>query len=199
MSGDRAAAAALIRCAIRDRVRRTGTYVRFRLRIALHALGQPAFLCRIAFRQKQNLIAPGSRSERASSQRVVKVASEISPRDDELKMLDAAMSRIMGDLDIPDLPPEVRAPLKLELGVLVQMWFDLHGERQKSSSIQIRTVLWACSTWWAVQQAAQWTWADSCWDMVAARRGFPIVHTVTRRDRAGNRPRGITNRLPQSQ
>jgi hypothetical protein len=141
MSGDRAAAAALIRCAIRDRVRRTGTYVRFRLRIALHALGQPAFLCRIAFRQKQNLIAPGSRSERASSQRVVKVASEISPRDDELKMLDAAMSRIMGDLDIPDLPPEVRAPLKLELGVLVQMWFDLHGERQKSSSIQIRTVL----------------------------------------------------------
>ena len=55
-------------------------------------------------------------------------------RDDDLEMLDADMSRIMGQLDIPDLPVEVRATLKLELDVLFQMWVDLHGERQKSSS-----------------------------------------------------------------
>jgi hypothetical protein len=58
----------------------------------------------------------------------------MSRRDDDLEILDADISKIMGQLEIPDLPAVVQAALKLELSVLIQMRLDLNERGPKPLS-----------------------------------------------------------------
>ena len=60
--------------------------------------------------------------------------------DERFKVLDADLSRIMGRLEIKDLPIEVVATLKLELSVLVHLWLDLPEQEWTPPPTQTRTL-----------------------------------------------------------
>jgi hypothetical protein len=59
----------------------------------------------------------------------------VPKREDDLEILDADILRIMRALEKPGLLIEARAPLKLELCILIQMRLDIGDQKPKLDPI----------------------------------------------------------------